>query len=272
MKNKTEDQQSTHDANTIVEGSSSCVYAANDGIQHGEFVQVIDNASGRIVIQGTISFIKEFAGGKQKLDADERFISVDNRLFFKLDADAYEVIKLESPYVDEPFIYNNYKVLPWSQSGDVQRGEVDFFREYSIDELDGEVVKVVHVLNEFSPLMQTTGSCSGHGKGHAWVTIIFYDLQTLSEFYNVLAPYASKIEFNTQESTAAQASKDPGKTFILRPMVLRLVTKEVGEPGWKALDEFAEYLSTMIDARNRFWNLQNKLINRECDRLATEGE
>ena len=48
----------------------------------GDVVQVIDKASERIVIQGTFSFIKEFSGDKQKLDADERFISVDNRLFF----------------------------------------------------------------------------------------------------------------------------------------------------------------------------------------------
>ena len=93
--------------------------------------------------------------------------------FFRLDDDAYEVIKLESPYVDELFICNNHKVLPWGQSGDVQRGEVDFFREYSIDELDREVVKVVYFLNEFSPFMKTTGSCSGHGKGMRGWRLIF---------------------------------------------------------------------------------------------------
>ena len=248
-------------------GGSSCVYTRNDKIEPGDFVQVIDNSSGRVIIQGEVIGLKLFSKPGKKLGNRERLFSIDDKHFFKLDDAAYTVKRLNAHYVNEDFIYSNYKLAPWRRYNHVKRDEVNLFRENSIDELDAEVVNVVRVLNNFSPYMSTVGSCSGHGKHIAWVTIRFEDMLTINDFLNVFVPYSSMLDVTTDACVGTIFHHFSGNVFP-GDVEMRLKTKEVGEPGWQALDEFAEYLERIIDIRNRSNNLLHKTIKLEKDRAA----
>ncbi len=257
---------------TGAEDGNSCVFAKNQEIGQGDIVQVIDNLSGRTIIQGEVTGLKDSVTSEKRFNDHEKLFSIDDKHFFKLDDDAYTIKKLDTPYVDEDYICANYKMAPWHHYNNVKREEVNFFRENSVDELDKEVEDVIRALNKFSPYMLTTGSCSGHGEEQAWVTIRFKDLLTINDFLNVLTPYNSKLDLTTDANINTVPPHFAGNAIFPRDVDMQLKTKEVGKPAWRALDEFTEYLYTIIDLRKRFWNLQNKLINRERDRIIREQD
>ena len=61
------------------------------------------------------------------------------------------------------------------------------YREFDIDELDPEIEPLVTELNKW-PHVETTGSCCGHGLGHAWVQMIVSDIVVL---HRILKPMRS---------------------------------------------------------------------------------
>ena len=237
----------------------------NDEIKIGDFVQVIDNASGRIVIQGQISGHKTNSSPEHKLEGEERLLSVDGRHYFKLDDDAYTVKKLDVNYADDNFIEANYNERPWGRYNDYDRSKVNMYRDNSIDELDIEVKHVVDTINMFSPSMHTEGSCSGHGKHQAWVSITFEDLRDLNDFLDALVPFKMKIDLTTDEHINVSRNVFCGKPFFPRHVEMCLKTKEIGAPAWQALDEFADYLNLIIRARDRSFKLVDRIITRQFE-------
>ena len=248
-------------------GGSSCVYTTNDKIELGDLVQVIDNASSRVVIQGQICNRKD-SNRKKPLDGDLNLFTVDNKHYFKLDSESYTVKKLDANFVDDDFIQENYNEIPWRHYSEADRDEVDMFREHNIEELDPEVINIVASLNRFSPYMLTAGSCSGHGKEQAWVSIRFEYLSSLNDFLDILVPFKTRIDLTTAENINTSPTLLIGKPFFPRQVEMCLKAKDIGEPGWKAFDEFAEYLERIIDIRNRSNNLLHKTIKLEKDRAA----
>ena len=235
-------------------------------IDLGDFVQVIDSTTRKVVIQGLVRYQKDGTRGKRFAD-ENRLFSVDNTHFFKLGDNAYTVKKLGNSYSDDNFISENYKEISWWDYEIETNDKCDMVRENCIEELDKEVANVVTVLNKFSPRMAITGSCSGHGERPAHVDIRFEDLLTINDLMNVFVPYTSKIDLTTYPCITNDPFNSSDQAFSPRNVELRLKTKEVGEPAWHVLDELTEYLNTIIDVRSRFWNLQNKIIKKERDRI-----
>lgn len=160
-------------------------------ITFGDYVQVIDNAKREVVFQGLVTNIKvqchnDDDSETDELEENERMFSIDDKYFFKLDDAKYTVVKLAKNFVNKEFIRKNYTVQSWGSCCDVNRDDIDIFIEHSIDELDEEVKSIVNTLNKFSMNMKTTGSCSGHGKGYAWVTILFNNSRVLEDRKSVV--------------------------------------------------------------------------------------
>lgn len=243
----------------------SGVIETNEEIKIGDFVQVVDNSTGKVVIQGQIAGNKTDPSPEHKLVDEERLMSVDCRHFFKLDDCAYTVRKLEANYVDENFISDNYNECPWGRYDYEDRNEVNMYRDFNIEELDDEMVYIVGLINRFSPYMHTEGSCSGHGDEQAWVSIIFEDASALNDFLDVLVPFKKKIDLTTDEHINVGRTIFCDKPFFPRRVELCLKTKEVGSPAWQALDELAEYLNLIIEARDKSFKLIDKIITRQFE-------
>lgn len=241
----------------------SGVIETNDEIEVGDFVQVVDNSTGKVVIQGQITGHKTNSSLEHKLVGEERLLSVDCRHFFKLDDRAYTVRKLDANYVDENFISDNYNECPWGRYNNVDHSEVNMYRDFSIGELDDEMVYIVGVINRFSLYMHTEGSCSGHGVKQAWVSIIFEDASALNDFLDVLVPFKKKIDLTTDKHINVSRTVFCEKPFFPRRVEMCLKTKEVGSPAWQALDELAEYLNLIIEARDKSFKLIDKIITNQ---------
>ena len=244
-----------------------CVHD-NCRINVKDFVQVIDNKTEKIIIQGQVQSEKTFAPttnsktGK-KLEDSERLISVDEKYFFKLNDERYTVIKLDNAFVDENFIKEKYSIKPWGSYNEVTRNKFNMFRENTLLELDKEVDSVVHTLNEFSPYLSTTGSCSGHDIGPAWITMRIYSSRTLIDFINILVPYKHKMVFTTEEKQCERGASFHRKPFFPRYIEMSLRTKEMGKPAYKTLDDFDNYLKRVIALRDNSYALLDETIRRE---------
>lgn len=235
----------------------------------GKYVQVIDNETNTIVIQGTINDMKEVyndgIGNDLGFSDQERLYSVGGKYFFKLDSHKYTVKNLPIYFVNEGFISKKYKLQGWMNYDHSQRGNFDIYIEHNIDELDEEVENIVYTLNRFSKYLKTTGSCSGHNKGKAWVELQFDNSRTLEEFVNIFEPFKCKMDFTTSERSAVNVDTFNGNSFFPAHSVMCLITKQVGSPAYDTLDEFAEYLKKIISVRNDSFNQIGDIIRQESE-------
>lgn len=92
------------------QGERACFYVPITTIDLGDFVQVIDNTTQKVVIQGLVTYRKDGTRGKRFTD-ENRLFSVDDKHFFKLGDNAYTVKKLGNSYSDDNFISENYKEI-----------------------------------------------------------------------------------------------------------------------------------------------------------------
>ena len=233
-----------------------------------DFIQVVDNKTKKIIIQGQVQNEKAFAPttnsktGK-KLEDTERLLSVDEKYFFKLNDSRYTVYKLDKDFIDEDFIKKEYNINSWDSYDEVTRNEFNMFRENTLLELDNEVDSVVHTLNEFSPYLSTTGSCSGHDIGPAWITMRIYNSRTLIDFINILIPYKHKLVFTTEEKQCEYGASFNEKPFFPRNIEMSLRTKEIGKPAYRTLDDFDNYLKKIIALRDNSYASIDEAIRRE---------
>lgn len=248
-----------------------CIYHNDSEIKHGDLIQVIDNRCNKVIAQGEVRFIKNNYYS-QTLNKEDRFtknkflLSVDNKYFFKLDDADYTVKKLKI-FVDEDFIKQNYALGYWSDYRRLDHINTKVYVENTFLELDKEVKDIVHTLNCFSPYMSTSGSCSGHGTSPAWIVLNFKKPQTLNDFMDILEPYTNKIDLSTSKTVASKKAMFRGKPFFSRDIVMRLTTKEIGEPAYKILNDFDKYLTSIIKMNNRQNDILDQLISKKKEQL-----
>lgn len=130
-----------------------CVHNA-DQIKVSDFVQVVDNETNKIVIQGLVQNEKAYGPTTtprktDELVGDKKLFSIDNEYYFKLDDTSYTVNKLDSHYINEDFIRQNYKLNSWRRYDERSRNSSNLFIDNTIMELDKEVESIVESIPKF---------------------------------------------------------------------------------------------------------------------------
>lgn len=245
-------------------------------IKPGDYVQVVDNASQKVVMQGIVSCEKiqcpDGKGNSIELSDDEKILTLDDSYFFKLDDDRYTVRRLPENFIDKNFIRKNYAIKSWRSCTTTGCGDANMFIEHTINELDKEVESIVHTLNRFSLHMRTTGSCSGHDKRHAWVNLQFKNTRALEDFMCVFEPFKSKMSVTFENDIAVPTEMFQGNAFFPNHLVMRLVTRAKGDPAYKTIDEFDAYLNRVIDFRNRTFASLDEIIANEKEQQLLHKE
>lgn len=237
-------------------------------VQLGDFVQVVDKASNEVIIQGTVKYEKVNGPSKSsdrinELSGNKRLMSIDNKYFFKLDDDAYFVNKIHPFYINDNFIRQNYHLNTWKNYNGEPRDAVRMWIENPITDLDKEVKGAVLALNRFSPYMSTTTSCSGHDVTSAFIRVRFENESTLTDFLNVFEPFKWKMDISTEDKSYTHKMQFLDRPFFPRHIELCLRTKGIGEEAYKTLEEFDEYLSRVIDFRNKTYESLENMIDQE---------
>lgn len=254
------------------DANAGCGCKSDNRISLGDFIRVVDNKEQKVIVQGQVHFEKvrvppipnlEDSTELIELTGDRKLVSIDNEYFFKLDDDAYTVEKLDVNFLDEDYVKQNYRVEKWSEYRDVTRDCFNLYRENTINELDEGVENIVGALNEFSPSLVTTGSCSGHKLKPAWVSFRIEDARTLNDFLNFFEPYKDRLDVTTEEKLYTHRASFRGVPFFPRHMEMTLRTTEIGEDAWRTLDEFAAYLRKVIDLRNKSNALLEDMMTQE---------
>ena len=244
-------------------------------IYPGDFVQVIDNRTQNVIIQGQIRDEKPMPPGNLhnktlKFSDEEILYTVDDKYFFKLDDDKYTVKKFPKTFVDSEFLRQNYAFLSWVRYSPDTRKDFNLFVEHGMDELDKEVVRIVRVLNRFSMEMKTVGSCCGHGKSVSWITLQFNSSRALEDFLNIFQPFNKKMSLTTDKRTVSSGELFLGNPYFPYCMVLELRTNEIGDEAYKVLNEFADYIEKIIDVRNKAFKQLDEIIEQEEARILQE--
>ena len=242
----------------------------------GNYVQVIDNISKRVVMQGLVLTEKiqcpDGKGNSIELSDDEKILSLDDSYFFRLDDKRYTVRRLPEVFIEKDFIRQNYALKSWRSCYQTGCDDADMYIERTINELDEEVENLVQTLNRFSLHMKTTGSCSGHGKRPAWVNLQFENTRALEDLMSVFEPFKSRMSVTTVDDIAVPTEVFLGNAFFPNHIVMCLETKEVGEPAYKTIDEFDAYLNRVIDFRNRTFASLDEIIANEKEQQLLHKE
>ena len=268
MDNKNDPEKSRTNQNRI---SDFGIYKNDSQVKLGDFIQVIDKKNDKVVIQGLVQFHKVnsssfSASSSNELSNNQKLFSVDNKYFFKLDDDAYAVKILDPLFVDEHFIEENYIMADWYKYNKTDRKDFKMYKENTISELDEEVKSIVNTLNLFSPHLATSGSCSGHDKNPAWISIRIDNSRTFNDFINIFEPFKYSIDLTTSQMLNQPRNHFCGKPFFPREIALMIKTKEIGEPAYEILDEFDEYLKRIIGLRRKTDEFMDDIITDEIKR------
>ena len=244
-------------------------FTADGRINIGSYVQVVDNATKKVVMQGVVTSEKVQATNEEleqaELPANQKLLSIDGSYFFWLDNYRYAVKKLPEIFIDKAFIRQHYELRSWRDCCKLGFNNADMFIERGINELDKEVMNIFETLISFSPQMKTTGSFSGHYKRPAWISIQFDNARTLEDFLSIFEPYKNKIRIVTSEILSIRTYIFQGNAYFPSKMILKLTTKEIGKPAYETLDAFDEYLNRIIKLRNETFNSLNEIIGQEKD-------
>lgn len=227
----------------------------SDEILLGDFIRIVDKKTQKVIVQGQVHYEKDNVPPTPEqdeliaLEGTKRLLSIDNKWFFRLDDDAYTVEKIDVNLTDDDFIEKNYKIQEWREYIEAKRAEFDVYRENTVEELDEGMENIVEALNGYSPYIVTVGSCSGHGKKPAWVSIRAESAEALINFINVFDVYRSKLDLTTERKLHTHRAHFRNAPFFPSHIELTIRTIDVGHKAIKTLDEFAKYLRKVSDLK-----------------------
>lgn len=249
-------------------------HASQTQIGLDDFVQVIDNKTNEIIFQGAIVYEKsrissEHGTGLRELAENEKLYSLDNKYFFKVDDSNYTVKKLDSGFVNNDFIEHNYQICDWNKFDYSKRENVNIYKENTILELDKEVIPIVAALNKFSPDLYTTGSCSGHDKEPAWVSVTILNSRALFDLLSCFEPYKRYIDVTTRANVTNPRKNNGDHPYFPSDIAMVLRTKEIGKPAYEIFDKLADYLNRIVDLKYRTDEIMNEVIVQEAMALRT---
>lgn len=166
----------------------------------GKYAVVMDRETKRVIAAGLVVDVK--AG-------NFNLISFDRIAFYHENGNYhYRVLVLPHTYIEDLAIHpipSSYIVLPFNRNGMA----ADIYVENT--EYDVEVSELVDALNTVSGI-QTTGSCSGHGRDHLFVTMFFSSLESLSRLASIIED--NGLWFTISTDTRVYQDKTPGKIHL----------------------------------------------------------
>lgn len=145
--------------------------------------------SGKLVCSGKIS------NHKYDLSSNTCLYSIDNKYFFSKQSKNLIILTTydELDYIAfKPESFSNLVILPWKD----RHQFADIYIENTIFELDEEIKDLVYAIIHAG--FETKGSCAGHNEGPAWVSIAFYDLQSLIRFCTLIRTHFKKDNVNLE--------------------------------------------------------------------------
>lgn len=146
-------------------------------------IKIIDKKTGNVIANNYIIDGKE-ASCEKRLESP--LISLDRKFFFSennlniiiQDDNTNDIVVFNEEYLKE-----NFKYEYWRNYSD--NPNADFYRDFTINEIDEEVVPLVKALNLVDGI-KTLGSCCGHGEGILWVSMEFESLECLTILLHII--------------------------------------------------------------------------------------
>lgn len=167
-------------------------------------------------------------------------ISIDNKFYFLTkENDFYSIKEMDEEEFDVPFdpMSTSIPVKLWREVyKDINC--VCVYRDFTIDEADPEVLEIIHTLNKIDNI-RTTSSCSGHYTSRAYIDIAFKGFDSLFKIVKLLDLNEFRNDFQLATSdTIANNSQDE--------IILKLTTKNYGEPAYHKINELNEKLKELF--------------------------
>ncbi len=188
----------------------------------GKYAVVMDRETQRVIAAGLVVDVK--AG-------NFNLISFDRIAFYHENGNYhYRVLVLPQNVIEDLTIHptpSNYLVLPFNRNSMA----ADIYLENT--EYDVEVSELVAALNTVSGI-QTTGSCSGHGRDHLFVTMFFSSLDPLSRLASIIED--NGLWFTLSTDTRVYQDKTPGKIH------LRLQSGYLGNAAYEEAQRLANII------------------------------
>jgi len=188
----------------------------------GKYAVVVDRETKRVIAAGLVVDVK--AG-------NFNLISFDRIAFYHENGNYhYRVLVLPQNVIEDLTIHptpSSYLVLPFNRNGMA----ADIYLENT--EYDVEVSELVATLNTVSGI-QTTGSCSGHGRDHLFVTMFFSSLDPLSRLASIIED--NGLWFTLSTDTRVYQAKTPGKIH------LRLQSGYLGNAAYEEAQRLANII------------------------------
>lgn len=189
----------------------------------GKYAVVVDRETKRVIAAGLVVDVK--AGNFNLISFDRIAFYHENgnchyRVFILLPQNAIEDLTIHPTP-------SSYLILPFNRNG----MDADIYLENT--EYDVEVCELVTALNTV-PGIQTTGSCSGHGRDHLFVTMFFSSLDSLSRLASIIED--SGLWFTLSTDIRVYQDKTPGKIH------LRLQSGYLGNAAYEEAKRLANIL------------------------------
>ena len=220
------------------------------------YCEIIDSNTYNIIAKGRVTDYKKFGGDKKRgkeLKVD--LISFDGKYYFHRKGNTrYYVTYKTAETIGTPIPYKEdetYRMKLWRDVEVTDADWVDVYRDFDMSELDDEIKDLVDVLNTIDGI-RTTGSCSGHGKGEAWVAMniskysaAWFILRLLqhnpTHFYDRF-----EIDLGTPSVTVYEYNHRGDKDC---PLCIK--TKAIGNEAYLAINDLTRYIKELI-AGNTF--------------------
>lgn len=205
----------------------------------GNKVSVKDSKTKAVLVAGTILSIKDevpcFSDGvltKKKM----LLISFDQKHYFNVTSNSFVV----ENNCNDDVVFNDDILSQYAHTS--YNGKhvsvYDIYIENTINELDDEVVRLVHALNRI-PNVITSGSCSGHGIEPLWVSMTFRDVMTIKFIASLLYDrFRDEFVLSTLNSRLQNTCDG---------VELALISLDKGEKAYRAAQRFCDCLEVYLD-------------------------
>lgn len=212
---------------------------------NNEYIVIIDNKTKNPIIYGQV---KGFKTSYTKVENNKftqyplKCVSVDEKYFFNLKSKKFKIKKLNKCHqlTDikniEKNIPNNYVITLWKNA--YLNNSSDVYREFSYNEIDEEIKKLVYTLNKIEGI-ETKTSCSGHYKEPFNICLQFFNMKSIILLTHLISNKFNNTLLLTTDPIITQYSNDS--------VMLVLKSIDIGENAYKEANRLNDYLETMIE-------------------------
>lgn len=206
-------------------------------------ISIIDKNTNNIIVAGKISYIKDTISYykrymyfiHKKVKENVTYVSFDSKYFFNVNSKRFVIKKSNDIKNFDVTTLDNYKYYHYRSA---KTSTADIYIENTTDELDKEVVRLVHILNKI-PNVMTSGSCSGHNIKPLWVSMTFRDIKSIKFIANLLYnKFCDKFVLSTKNNRS-QTTPDG--------VELCIISLNKGKKAYKDTEDLCNSLEVYIN-------------------------